>query len=302
MHPRSICVADEATDLWQRTELQESRAAAARSGPSPGPAGKRFARYVLDHPDVADGARVLDFCLGIRLGGDRRRARQADHVVASDLDPFAKAAIRLNAEARVGGRITPVCDDLLGRDPQVDLVLAADVFYERDLAGAVTAWLSGLQTRGVTVLIGDPGRTYLPRDRLDCLATYAVPVSRSLEDAEIKRSHVWRLRGMRLPETVASDRHRPCGPAEVYTTRECATSKPLVSRPRMRQSLRRPGSGHAATEGFVVSVESSVKPSVARIVAFSRERQAALAHPHPGRGARRQNSDASAGSISPSTT
>jgi len=69
------------------------------------------------------------------------------------------------------------------------------VFYERDLAEAVTAWLVGLQARGVTVLIGDPGRTYLPRDRLDCLATYAVPVSRTLEDSEIKRSHVWRLRG-----------------------------------------------------------------------------------------------------------
>ena len=84
--------------------------------------------------------------------------------------------------------------NLLDGAPDADLVLAADVFYERDLAQAVTAWLSGLQARGTTVLIGDPGRTYLPRERLECLETYAVPVSRSLEDAEIKRSHVWRLR------------------------------------------------------------------------------------------------------------
>jgi predicted nicotinamide N-methyase len=58
----------------------------------------------------------------------------------------------------------------------------------------VTRWLTGLQAKGTAVLIGDPGRTYLPRDRLECLATYTVPVSRSLEDSEIKRSHVWRLR------------------------------------------------------------------------------------------------------------
>ena len=64
---------------------------------------------------------------------------------------------------------------------------------ERDLAATVTEWLTGLQCEGREVLIGDPGRTYLPKDRLTCLATYTVPVMRSLEDAEVKRSHVWRL-------------------------------------------------------------------------------------------------------------
>jgi predicted nicotinamide N-methyase len=73
------------------------------------------------------------------------------------------------------------------------VVLAADIFYEQDLAGRVTGWLSGLHARGATVLLGDPGRSYLPRDRLTELATYTVPVSRSLEDAEIKRSSVWRF-------------------------------------------------------------------------------------------------------------
>jgi len=106
------------------------------------------------------------------------------------------AAIGFNAAANgVAGLIEPVSADLLGTRPQADLVFAADVFYERDLAQAVTHWLTDLQATGVTVLIGDPGRTYLPRDRLECLATYAVPVSRALEDAEIKQSHVWRLHG-----------------------------------------------------------------------------------------------------------
>ena len=190
-------VADEATDLWQRTE-EELQAiglpppfwAFAWAG------GQALAHYVLDNPDVADGARVVDFASGSGLVAIAAARAGARHVVASDLDPFAVAAIGLNAAANgVGDRVAATSDDLLATDPQADLVLAADVFYERDLAEAVTAWLVGLQARGVTVLIGDPGRTYLPRDRLDCLATYAVPVSRTLEDSEIKRSHVWRLRG-----------------------------------------------------------------------------------------------------------
>jgi len=189
-------VADEATALWEKTE-EELEAiglpppfwAFAWAG------GQALARYILDNPDRVTGARIIDFASGSGLVAIAAVKAGARHVTASDLDPFAMAAIRLNAAANdVAGAIEPVSDNLLGTEPEVDLVLVADVFYERDLAEAVTAWLSGLQARGVRVLIGDPGRTYLPRDRLDCLATYAVPVSRSLEDTEIKRSHVWRLR------------------------------------------------------------------------------------------------------------
>ena len=85
--------------------------------------------------------------------------------------------------------------DLVGSDPGDAAILAADIFYERDVAARVTDWLGGLHARGATVLLGDPGRTYLPRDRLTSLATYEVPVSRSLEDAEVKRSQVWRFGG-----------------------------------------------------------------------------------------------------------
>ena len=192
----SLHVADEATALWEKTE-EELEAiglpppfwAFAWAG------GQALARYILDNPDRVTGARIIDFASGSGLVAIAAVKAGARHVTASDLDPFAMAAIRLNAAANdVADAIEPVSDNLLGTEPEVDLVLAADVFYERDLAGAVTAWLSASQARGVQVLIGDPGRTYLPRDRLECLATYAVPVSRSLEDTEIKRSHVWRLR------------------------------------------------------------------------------------------------------------
>ncbi|WP_419829568.1 class I SAM-dependent methyltransferase [Methylobacterium sp.] len=190
-------VADEATELWQKTEdelqaigLPPPFWAFAWAG------GQALARYILDKPEVARGRRAVDFASGSGLVAIAAARAGARHVVASDLDPFAVAAIGINAAANgVAGRIAPVSADLLGTRPEADLVLAADVFYERDLAQAVTAWLIDLQAGGVTVLIGDPGRTYLPRERLECLATYAVPVSRALEDAEIKQSHVWRLQG-----------------------------------------------------------------------------------------------------------
>jgi predicted nicotinamide N-methyase len=46
--------------------------------------------------------------------------------------------------------------------------------------------------RGAGVLIGDPGREYLPRRRFEALATYEVPVPLGLEDRRVKRTHVWR--------------------------------------------------------------------------------------------------------------
>ena len=73
-------------------------------------------------------------------------------------------------------------------------MLAGDIFYDRDIAARMAAWLLALQRRGATVLIGDPGRSYLPRERLEELACYEVPVTRSLEDAEVKCTRVWRFR------------------------------------------------------------------------------------------------------------
>ncbi|MGU3360403.1 class I SAM-dependent methyltransferase [Methylobacterium sp. M6A4_1b] len=188
-------VADEATALWQKTEdeleaigLPPPFWAFAWAG------GQALARYVLDNPGLVAGRRVLDFASGSGLVAIAAARAGAVHVTASDLDPFAIPAIGLNAEANgVAERIEAVARDLIGSDPGSAVVLAADIFYERDLAARVTGWLSGLHAGGATVLVGDPGRSYLPRDRLTELATYTVPVSRSLEDAEVKRSSVWRF-------------------------------------------------------------------------------------------------------------
>jgi predicted nicotinamide N-methyase len=186
-------VADEATQLWQRTEeelgaigLPPPFWAFAWAG------GQALARYVLDNPATVRGRRVLDFASGSGLVAIAAKIAGAAQVVACDIDPFAIAAIRLNAAVnRVD--VEPLLLDLVGRDGGWDAVLAGDICYEKDLAGRVVAWLAELSRRGATVLIGDPGRSYLPKDRLEAVATYAVPVTRSLEDADIKRTSVWRF-------------------------------------------------------------------------------------------------------------
>ena len=187
-------VADEATPLWQRTEeelgtigLPPPFWAFAWAG------GQALARYVLDRPDLVRGRRVLDVASGSGLVAIAAALAGAAPVEAADIDAFATAAIALNAEAN-GVAVTPRLEDLVGRDDGWDAVLAGDIFYERDVAHRIRPWLEALQARGALVLIGDPGRSYLPQADLEEVARYRVPVTRDLEDAEIKLARVWRLK------------------------------------------------------------------------------------------------------------
>ncbi|MBB4040679.1 putative nicotinamide N-methyase [Microvirga flocculans] len=190
----ALHVADEATELWQKTEEELGEIglpppfwAFAWAG------GQALARYVLDHPETVHGRRVLDFASGSGLVAIAAMKAGAAEVTACDIDPFAIAAIGVNADAnRVA--VTPLKADIVGEDRGWDTVLAGDICYERDLAERVAEWLFALNRRGATVLIGDPGRSYLPKDRLENLAAYEVPVTRTLEDSDIKKSSVWRFR------------------------------------------------------------------------------------------------------------
>ena len=191
----ALHVAEEATELWQKTEdelavigLPPPFWAFAWAG------GQALARYLLDHPEVVAGRRMLDFASGSGLVAIAAAKAGAGPVEACDIDAFAAAAIGINAAAN-GVAVMPRREDLIGCDEGWDVICAGDVCYEREMAERVIGWLSGLSARGATVLIGDPGRSYLPRERLEALATYEVPVTRALEDAEIKRSSVWRLAG-----------------------------------------------------------------------------------------------------------
>ena len=186
-------VANEATGLWQTTEDQLGEIglpppywAFAWAG------GQALARYVLDNPGLVVAGAVLDFASGSGLAAIAAARAGARSVVATDIDAFAVAAIGLNAAAnRV---VVSACgDDLVGTDAGWGVVLAGDVFYERPMAEQVLPWLRSLHARGALILIGDPGRAYLPKDSLRRLAEYEVPMTGALEDSEIRRTAVYEL-------------------------------------------------------------------------------------------------------------
>lgn len=190
----SLRLADEAVPIWRKTEEELG----ALGLPPPFWAfawagGQALARYVLDHPAVVRGRRTLDFASGSGLVAIAAALAGASPVDASDIDAFAAEAIGINASAN-GAAVAARLIDLVGADEGWEVVLAADIAYEKDMAEAAIGWLAALAGRGATVLIGDPGRAFLPRDQLECLIEYAVPVTRELEDGEIKRTGVFRFR------------------------------------------------------------------------------------------------------------
>jgi predicted nicotinamide N-methyase len=200
VHPVPLCpeitlrIADEAFELWFRTE--EELAAAGLPPPFWAFAwagGQALARCVLDRPGWVVGRRVLDLGAGSGLVGIAAMRAGATSVVAADTDPWACVACAINAEEN-GVRLEVTNEDLLGGPAGgYDTVLVGDLFYDRDAAPRVAAFIRRAASSGADVLIGDPGRSYLPRSGLTRLFEYRVPVTRALEDADIKRTLVWRL-------------------------------------------------------------------------------------------------------------
>lgn len=180
--------------LWLKTEEEpgSDRPAAALLGASPGAGGQGLARYVLDHPDRVCGRRVLDFASGSGLVAIAAAKAGASAVLAADIDPWTETAIRLNAALNeVDIAFTGL--DLVGKPVEADVLLAGDVFYDRAFADLLVPWFRELTEKGVSVLVGDPERAYLPKERLRAEATYQVPVTRALEDSEVKKTTVWRF-------------------------------------------------------------------------------------------------------------
>jgi predicted nicotinamide N-methyase len=186
--------ASEVVPLWQMTEEELNAAvveppywAFAWAG------GQALARYALDNPKVVQGRRVLDLGAGSGLVSIAVLMAGAAGATASDPDTYAQAAVALNAAAN-GVAVPEIVGDCIGEPAgRWDLILVGDVFYERALSARLEGWLRGLVGQGVEVLVGDPRRTYLPREGIDQLAQYSVPTSRELEDTDVRNACVWRL-------------------------------------------------------------------------------------------------------------
>ncbi len=187
-------LAHEAVPLWQKTEEELGEIglpppfwAFAWAG------GQALARHVLDSPQLVRGKRVIDLAAGSGLVGIAALKAGASSALAADIDVFACAAVALNGALNALAPEVTDKDLLAAPAPACDVILVGDLFYEKGLASRVLSWLEAAEARGVAALIGDPGRSYLPREHLTRLGEYRVPVTRDLEDAEIKQTSVWRL-------------------------------------------------------------------------------------------------------------
>lgn len=186
-------LATEITPIWEATEADLAR----MNLPPPywafaWPGGQALTRFLLDQPDWVKGKRVLDFAAGSGLSAIGAAMAGAARVEAAEIDDYASAAIALNARTN-NVAIHLVNEDLIGSDPRWEIVLAGDVCYEKPMADRVVTWFRALAGRGVAILMGDPGRAYLPQNGLVELARYQVPTTLELEDRQMRETIVWRL-------------------------------------------------------------------------------------------------------------
>lgn len=187
-------LASEIVPIWQMTEEELEKSglpppfwAFAWAG------GQALARYILDHPETVAGKRVLDFGSGSGLIGIAAMKANASSVLCADIDSFAAAAIRLNAEVN-GVSLSVTTEDIVGAaNAGWDVILIGDMCYERPLAEKIETWVHSLVDGGAAAYIGDPGRTYLPKSGLDKLVSYAVKTTRELEDTDVRNTSVWRV-------------------------------------------------------------------------------------------------------------
>ena len=185
---------DEVVQLWHAVQVESGDPDAALPyWAFAWGGGLAIARYLAEHPEAVTGRRVFDLGSGSGLCAIAALRAGAVAVTGADIDTFAAAAIDINARAN-GGRVTVVRRDVLDEEPpDADVILAGDCWYDGRLAERILPWLGRARDRGIDVLVGDPGRRYLPTDALVELAAYEVRTTTELEDLELKEGRVYRL-------------------------------------------------------------------------------------------------------------
>jgi predicted nicotinamide N-methyase len=195
-------LADEVFELWRAVQVETGDPDAALPyWAFAWGGGLAIGRYVREHPEVVAGRRVFDLASGSGICAIAAMRAGAAAASGTDVDAFAHAAIRLNGRAN-GCRVTVIGRDVLDEPPpDADVILAGDCWYDAELARRVLPWLREAHDQGIEILVGDPGRQYLPVDELVELATYDVRTTTDLEDLQRTQARVYRLRSPD-PETM----------------------------------------------------------------------------------------------------
>lgn len=193
-HTLQIWQADEITPIWAATEDD-----LARQGLEPPfwafpwAGGQAVARLVLAQPELVRGKRVLDIACGSGMVGIAAAAASAAEVLVNDIDPICRAAAELNAQAN-GVTLGWLGGNLLERPaPEVDVILAGDIFYEMTMAQRFLDWLGAAAGRGIAAYAGDPGRAYAPRSEAGLMAEYDIATTMELESTTLRHARVWQI-------------------------------------------------------------------------------------------------------------
>jgi predicted nicotinamide N-methyase len=189
-----LYLAAEVTPLWQMAEEQFRQ-----TGMPPPywafawPGGQGLARYILDHPEIVRGKRMLDFAAGCGIAAIAAMKMGAKHVMAADIDPVAEAAVQMNAA--LNNVAVDACRVIDMNKPfaDADIIVAGDVCYQQAMSACIIRWLRLCASIGTRVLLADPGRAYVPDGGLKELARYEVPTSRDLEDRDNRTAIVWEM-------------------------------------------------------------------------------------------------------------
>jgi predicted nicotinamide N-methyase len=185
-----VHVADDVVALWEAMEVAGGAGDAPPFWAAAWPGGQALARFVLDVPETVAGRVVLDLGSGSGLVAIAARLAGATRVLASDVDTYSRTAIGVNAGLNGVDGISALGDVLGHPVPPVDVVLAGDVCYDREMTERVLPVLDRARAAGCAVFLGDPGRPYLPHDRLVEAAVYEIPET---EGPGLRRTTVWQL-------------------------------------------------------------------------------------------------------------
>jgi predicted nicotinamide N-methyase len=186
--------ANEVTPLWQMTEMELQIGqiappfwAFAWAG------GQALGQYIFDFPHIVKGRSVFDMASGSGVVAICAALQGALSITANDIDPFAEAAIGLNAALNGVSLRVETQDRLKGDVPEVDVILAGDICYDRNLRDAMLTFFGKARHKGIEVYVGDPHRTYFPETGFERLMTYEIKTQTEIEDSPIKRASVWRM-------------------------------------------------------------------------------------------------------------
>jgi predicted nicotinamide N-methyase len=183
----------EACPLWRAGEKEAAAAGLVEPyWAFAWPGGQALARHVLDRPELVRGKRVLDFGSGGAVEAIAALRAGAASAVAADVDALAAVAARLNADLN-GVALETTSEDVLGKPVDADVVLAGDVFYERELAERTIRWLRELAGGGAVVLLGDPTRGFLDVSGLRRAAVYDAPYDGEVTSPTLRPTPIYSI-------------------------------------------------------------------------------------------------------------